>query len=66
MRKENDNMKIDLQKNHNYEIEQLKMKIGTLAMMEGKNQIESIKNEFNDLKKQNEQTNKDYSIKNPL
>ena len=44
----------------------MKSKLGTLAMMEGKDQIESIKNEFQDMKRQHEQTGKDSSIKNPL
>jgi len=50
LKKENETIRESAQKQNNAEIEQLKIKLSTLTMMENKENLQSFKNEFHDFR----------------
>lgn len=52
LKKVNENLKESHQKQQNSEIEQLKIKLGTLSMMEEKENIKNLRNELDNYRTQ--------------
>ncbi len=66
LKKENEMIRENAQKQSNAEIEQLKIKLNTLTLLENKENFQSFKNEFQDFKSQMHPEVAQSSTKNPL